>query len=896
MSGKADRYARQAGEGRKCMGLFGKGKKQEDIKEPAGRLGRFRKNRPWCFWGITVSLVSAVIFSSFYGIFRSNAEKYMDSPLESYNNVSWLYQICYLLYRDLCNFQSSEQLDYMDVYLEADEEYKWILDENLLDEYRIFLESGNGEEAETPEDAERILGESGLSRESLENELNKGVSYEVLAELLADFGLEESFLTDFVAEGILDQDFVDGFLAWKSASDAPDENQNDSQAASYSIDWDQCISLQNKLGDLKNYFNELEGSFRHLNNIYNYIIRDNNTGKYITNMPVKEMEYITNMPVKDMDLDFADQYFLLSFTFDGAGNIIIENAFCGNDESLIRRTAGEAVREGDLQEIIASNLSEFQRYVRVKTPVDCTVTFAVPNETWNASHTDSVYVDLDTGASGYSVFRMVYNGNSYIHWAYMDSGLGGILFSTMLLLLLAGIFLPVCGETRPWREERICRISFELLVFLGCVLCGVAGGFVLKIIISVSSGRAGGVISEYLGADGELPAYVLNLCVLTVFFFGCWYLGICARALKEAGLKKYIRQRSLVYRFFPFMKSRITGIYEGLAHMDLTKNSHKVILKLLLGNAVILFVISSLWIGGMAVTFVYTFVLYLILRKYISELQKRYVSLLKAVDEIAKGNLNVTISEDLGVFEPFRAQVFKIQEGLKKAVDMEVKSQRMKAELVTNMSHDLKTPLTAIITYVNLLQEKDVTEDQRREYLETLERKSLRLKSLIEDLFEFSKANSENIILNIMDVDIMNLVKQVAFEMSDKTDASQLDVRINLTDEKVIIPLDSQKTYRIYENLFGNIAKYALPGTRVYVNGFRIDDTVVITLKNISAQEITVSPDELMERFVRGDSSRNTEGSGLGLAIAKSFTELQGGRLALELDGDLFKVTTTWQL
>lgn len=330
--------------------------------------------------------------------------------------------------------------------------------------------------------------------------------------------------------------------------------------------------------------------------------------------------------------------------------------------------------------------------------------------------------------------------------------------------------------------------------------------------------------------------------------------------------------------------------------MDLTKNSHKVILKLLLGNAVILFVISSLWIGGMAVTFVYTFVLYLILRKYISELQKRYVSLLKAVDEIAKGNLNVTISEDLGVFEPFRAQVFKIQEGLKKAVDMEVKSQRMKAELVTNMSHDLKTPLTAIITYVNLLQEKDVTEDQRREYLETLERKSLRLKSLIEDLFEFSKANSENIILNIMDVDIMNLVKQVAFEMSDKTDASQLDVRINLTDEKVIIPLDSQKTYRIYENLFGNIAKYALPGTRVYVNGFRIDDTVVITLKNISAQEITVSPDELMERFVRGDSSRNTEGSGLGLAIAKSFTELQGGRLALELDGDLFKVTTTWQL
>ena len=142
----------------------------------------------------------------------------------------------------------------------------------------------------------------------------------------------------------------------------------------------------------------------------------------------------------------------------------------------------------------------------------------------------------------------------------------------------------------------------------------------------------------------------------------------------------------------------------------------------------------------------------------------------------------------------------------------------------------------------------------------------------------------------------MNLVKQVNFEMADKLGEAGLDVRMNLTEEKVILPLDSQKTYRIYENLFGNIAKYALPGTRVYVNGFRIGDTVAITLKNISAQEITVDSSELTERFVRGDASRNTEGSGLGLAIAKSFMELQGGELVLEVDGDLFKATTTWHV
>ena len=229
-------------------------------------------------------------------------------------------------------------------------------------------------------------------------------------------------------------------------------------------------------------------------------------------------------------------------------------------------------------------------------------------------------------------------------------------------------------------------------------------------------------------------------------------------------------------------------------------------------------------------------------------------------------------------------------------MDEEVRSQRLKAELITNVSHDLKTPLTAIITYVNLLKDENITEEQRKEYLDVLERKSIRLKVLIEDLFEVSKANSQNITLNLTNVDIMSLVKQVAFEMSDKLETAGVDLRMNLTDEKLILSLDSQKTYRIYENLFGNIAKYAMKGTRVYINGFRENDKVILNFKNISAQEITVDSADLTERFVRGDASRNTEGSGLGLAIAKSFTELQGGELAIDVDGDLFKVTTMWKL
>ncbi len=330
--------------------------------------------------------------------------------------------------------------------------------------------------------------------------------------------------------------------------------------------------------------------------------------------------------------------------------------------------------------------------------------------------------------------------------------------------------------------------------------------------------------------------------------------------------------------------------------MDLTRNANRSIIKIVLVNAAVLFIISCFWLGGVGLTVVYSIVLYFMLRKYISDLQNKYKVLLDATNEMAEGRLNISINEDLGVFEPFKPQVIKIQEGFRKAVDQEVKSQRMKAELITNVSHDLKTPLTAIITYISLLKEKNVTEEQRKEYLDTLERKSLRLKALIEDLFEVSKANSQNITLNLVDVDIMNLVKQVQFEMSDKLNEANLDIRMNLTDEKIILSLDSQKTYRIFENLFGNVAKYAMPGTRVYVNGFCVDERVLITIKNISAQEITVDSSELMERFVRGDASRNTEGSGLGLAIVKSFAQLQGGELSLEVDGDLFKATVSWTL
>ena len=296
----------------------------------------------------------------------------------------------------------------------------------------------------------------------------------------------------------------------------------------------------------------------------------------------------------------------------------------------------------------------------------------------------------------------------------------------------------------------------------------------------------------------------------------------------------------------------------------------------------------------------YSMALYLVLKKYIRHIQVQYKHLLTATQSIAAGNLQTEFPGDWGVFESYKSQLAEIQLGFSKAVEEEVKSQRMRTELITNVSHDLKTPLTAIITYIDLLKEENITQEQRKEYVNTLERKSLRLKVLIEDLFEVSKANSGSVTLEPVPVDICNLMRQVYLEYEDKMKEAGLQVRFGVPEEKVILQLDSQKTYRIFENLYVNIIKYALHDTRVFVTVERRGGNdgehsgVHIEMKNISEREITGNPQELSERFVRGDASRNSEGSGLGLAIARSFTELQGGRFRIKADGDLFKVILEW--
>ena len=228
------------------------------------------------------------------------------------------------------------------------------------------------------------------------------------------------------------------------------------------------------------------------------------------------------------------------------------------------------------------------------------------------------------------------------------------------------------------------------------------------------------------------------------------------------------------------------------------------------------------------------------------------------------------------------------------AVDERLKSERMKAELITNVSHDLKTPLTSIINYVDLLKKEDVQGEKAREYIEVLDRKSQRLKKLTEDLVEASKASTGALAVNAERLGVVQLITQALGEYSEKFAAADLTPVVNLTEEEVYVTADGRHLWRIVDNLLGNCVKYAMAGTRVYLDLMRWDGQVTLSVKNISAGQLNIPAEQLMERFVRGDESRTTEGSGLGLSIARSLTELQGGTFRLEVDGDLFKAVVSF--
>ena len=270
--------------------------------------------------------------------------------------------------------------------------------------------------------------------------------------------------------------------------------------------------------------------------------------------------------------------------------------------------------------------------------------------------------------------------------------------------------------------------------------------------------------------------------------------------------------------------------------------------------------------------------------------------LLDGMKKLEEGELNYQY--EVEEFDGFRKEFAQTLNGVNElflnSVMESMKNERMQTDLITNVSHDIKTPLTSIINYVDLLKRENIDNERARGYIEVLEQKSMRLKHLTEDLVEASKISSGNIKLECMQIQMQEMIYQAGGEFADKFEARGLKLIENLPQEPLYIRADGRRLWRVLENLFNNVAKYAMPHTRVYVDLIDLGKEIKFSIKNISEQRLNIEAKDLTERFIRGDISRSTEGSGLGLSIAKNLTEIQGGKFDIYLDGDLFRVTITF--
>lgn len=382
----------------------------------------------------------------------------------------------------------------------------------------------------------------------------------------------------------------------------------------------------------------------------------------------------------------------------------------------------------------------------------------------------------------------------------------------------------------------------------------------------------------------------VNLCVMLIMLVG--YFSVLSALYGAGTLLKRIKvhtffKNSVTYRILKWLVQKYKNVKNTIAS---NKNLGGKIALYFIGIVTISILIGLIFKEfGILLDIVFWIWCYYKIMKEVDKFKQIH----DATEKIYKGDTNIKLDESLytGVLKELAVYINDIAGGFSNAIKESLKSERLKTELITNVSHDIKTPLTSIINYVDLLKQENIQNEKAKEYIEVLDNKSQRLKKLIEDLVEASKASSGNIKINKEVLNVKELLNQVTGEFEDKFNSRGLNIISKLPEETVYIKADSRYLYRVLENTYSNVAKYAEENTRVYIDCIlEEENTVVIYVKNISKDELNISADELMQRFVRGDKSRNTEGSGLGLSIAKSLTELQDGTFNIYLDGDLFKV------
>ena len=420
--------------------------------------------------------------------------------------------------------------------------------------------------------------------------------------------------------------------------------------------------------------------------------------------------------------------------------------------------------------------------------------------------------------------------------------------------------------TTNWDKTPIDVLTALIILILGMVLS-----------LAIAIGNNG--VSTSIEFTYYITMYLL------VFLF-CYAISLvwAVTVIKRIKTKTFWKT-TLIYR----LGKKIIGYINKLAKriFDNFDTNNKIIFAYLL---IILISIILCSVGGIWILLAFAFWAY-VLYKIIGRVNQ-YRKIQDTIRDIYEGKTDIKLDENqyTGELKNLSIYVNDIAGGFSNAIAESLKSERFKTELITNVSHDIKTPLTSIINYVDLLKQEDIPNETAKGYINILEQKSQRLKKLTEDLVEASKASSGNVKLQIEEINLKELINQTIGEFKDRFEEKSLNIETKVPKEEIKIHADNRYLYRVIENLFSNITKYALENSRVYIDIIKKNDKVLISIKNISKDKLNISSEELMQRFVRGDKSRTTEGSGLGLSIAKSLTELQNGKFITIIDGDLFKV------
>ena len=478
------------------------------------------------------------------------------------------------------------------------------------------------------------------------------------------------------------------------------------------------------------------------------------------------------------------------------------------------------------------------------------------------SYSNSLYVQQTV----YNIFKGHENLPTYL-----------IPLSTISIIVMIVYLIWATGHERGKEGialNSIDKISYEIISIVIMFVIGMMMSFALASI------------------ETQIPQKILVSVFLLCYLIGYACLAVwVSTTIRRLKAKQFIRS-FLTYKVFRWIKIMVEKIFRRVTDKENTNRKVTIIYWGFVAISIIL--ACFIWSGiGFLILIAFWIWAYYKLLQYNKKIQK----INEALRNIYEGNPNVKLNEEEleGTLKIMAKYINDIAGGFTNAIEQSLKSERLKTELITNVSHDIKTPLTSIINYVDLLKKEDIQNAQIEQYIAVLDKKSQRLKKLIEDLVEASKVSSGNVKLNMEVINVKELLNQTVGEFEDKLEKKNLKIEMDLPNENVLIKADNRYLYRVIENVFSNISKYALEGSRVYIKLEKQKEEVYLEFKNISKDKLNISAEELMQRFVRGDKSRYTEGSGLGLSIAESLTELQGGKFKIDIDGDLFKVEIKWK-